>query len=85
MLRGIRTHDLTRLSLKSYPLDHKSTLESIHGLFKFLSLQKVKFSAQRSRKTRDFEVFEIWKKLKYFFKAILKIGVDVCLPHTQTG
>ena len=42
MVRGIRTHDLTRLRLKSYPQDlyyHK----------------KLKFSAQKNRKTRDFE------------------------------
>ena len=32
VVRGIRTHDLTRLSLKSYPLDHKSLLEGIHGV-----------------------------------------------------
>ena len=84
MVYGIRTHDPTRLSLKS----------------------KIKFSAQWSRQTRDFEkkisihniagIALIPKLLefsvprpqslgidvKYFLRAILKIGVDVCPPHT---
>ena len=51
LLRWIRTHDLTRFSLKCYPLDNKSLPESIHGVFLILSNKK--FSAQRSRKNRD--------------------------------
>ena len=51
-MRGIRTYDLTRISLKSYSLDHKSLYEGIHEVFYD---KKIKFSEQRSRKTRDFE------------------------------
>ena len=53
-VRGIRTHDLTVISLKSYPLDHKSQYEGIHGVFVCYD-KKITFSAQTSRKTRDFE------------------------------
>ena len=52
---GIRTHDLTRKSLKSYPLDHEILYEGIHGGFFIFIVKILKFSAQRSRKTRDFE------------------------------
>ena len=47
---GIRTHDHTRHSLKSYP---------------YFIIEKSKFSAHRSRKTHDFQkkiLFEIWQK-----------------------
>ena len=35
--RGIRTHDLTRISFKTYPLDQKSLYEVIHRVFVILS------------------------------------------------
>ena len=40
-------------------------------------LKKMKFSAQRSRNTRDFEKNSIRKAILKLFKAILKIGLDV--------
>ena len=33
VMRGIRTHDQTRHSLKSYPLDHERLFERIHEVF----------------------------------------------------
>ena len=54
-MRRIRTHDLTRLSLKSYPLDQETLNEVINGVFVILSSKKTKFSAQRIRKTPDYE------------------------------
>ena len=61
LVRAIRTHDLTRLSLKSYPPDNKSLHEGIHRVFVILSKKKIKFSAQKLvilKKT----VPEIWQK-----------------------
>ena len=52
----IRTHDLTRLN----PLDQTYPLEYLYFI-----IIKIKFSAQISKKTRDFEkksVSEIWQK-----------------------
>ena len=53
-MREIRTHDLSRNSLKSYSLDHESLCERIYGVFFFIR-KKLEFSAKRSRKTCDFQ------------------------------
>ena len=52
-MRWSRTHDLTLISLKSYPLDHKSLSGNIHGVFIILSLKKI-FCID-NRKTGDLE------------------------------
>ena len=49
LVRGIRTHDLTRHSLKSYPLDHKSLYEGIHGVF-IIFMKKSKFLHKEGEK-----------------------------------
>ena len=38
-MRGIRTHDRARNSLKSYPLDNMNLFVEIHGVFLSLSLK----------------------------------------------
>ena len=41
LVHGIRTHDLTHIGLKSYPLDYKSLYEGIYRVFLILSIIKL--------------------------------------------
>ena len=50
LLRGIRTHDPTRLSLESYQVDHKTLWSGIHGVFIFLS-KKNFLNKKKQKKT----------------------------------
>ena len=54
----------------------------------------MKFSAQKTEKTRDLKKNQYPKngknsqktdRCEIIFRAILKIGMDVCPPHAQTG
>ena len=51
MVRGIRTHDQTRITLKYYPLYYKGLFEWMHWAF-----QNLKFSGQK--KTEKLVIFK---------------------------
>ena len=82
-MRGIRTDDLTRKTLKSYPLHHKRLYT---WSISYLIVKKLKFSAQRSSKFRDFEKISIRlllnialipKLLGFSVLRPLSLGIDV--------
>ena len=59
LVRGIRTHDLTLMSLESYPLDHKSLNKILHGEFVILWYKKNKIFFTKKQKNSWFKKISI--------------------------